>query len=227
MLRWLVVSLLLCNLVYFFGVKREIVGVTTGGEIEAEGARLRLSSEEVGGAQAPSATPAGVASPPPQICHMIGPFKEKISARQIKDRLKAVDVEVKTYQVQIPEKPDYWVHLGPMRSRREALDTLRELQAKKIDSFLITEGELVNGVSLGFFTKEELAQAVQRQRREQGYDAKIRKVPRNSLQLWEVMDAEQYSRFSDALWQKVKAGTEGVELRKNSCDLIASAERLD
>jgi cell division protein FtsN len=158
---------------------------------------------------------------------MIGPFKEKISARQIKDRLRALDIEVKTYQLQIPEKPDYWVHLGPMRSRKEALDVLRELQGKKIDSFLITEGELINGISLGFFTREELARAVQRQRREQGYEARIQQVPRFSQQLWEVLDAEQYSRFSDALWQKVRSGTDGLELRKNSCDLIASAERLD
>jgi hypothetical protein len=114
-----------------------------------------------------------------------------------------------------------------MRSRKEALDALRELQNKKIDSFLITEGELVNGISLGFFTKEELAQAVQKQRHEQGYDAKIRQIPRFSQELWEVFDGEQYNKFSEELWQKVKSGTEGIELRKNSCDLIASAERLD
>jgi hypothetical protein len=114
-----------------------------------------------------------------------------------------------------------------MRSRREALETLRELQAKKIDSFLITEGDLVNGISLGFFTKEELAQAVQRQRREQGYEAKIRQIPRFSQQLWEVIDDQAHGRLSDGLWQKVRSGTEGLELRKNSCDLIASAERLD
>lgn len=225
MLRWLVVGLLLCNLAYFFGA--ESAGTAAvGGAAEAAGAHLKLLAEQVGDNRARRVAPAEVASQP-SICHMIGPFKEKISARQIKDRLKALDVEVKTYQVQTPEKPDYWVHLGPMRSRKEALDILRELQSKKIDSFLITEGDLVNGVSLGFFTREELAQAVQHQRREQGYDAKIRQIPRFSQQLWAVLDAEQYSRFSDALWQKVKAGTEGLELRKNSCDLIASAERLD
>jgi hypothetical protein len=193
---------------------------------KVEGAQLRLLSELAGKDRQGSVSPAKLAAPPP-VCHMIGPFKEKISARQVKDRLKALDVEVKTYQLQIPDKPDYWVHLGPMRSKKEALEALRELQGKKIDSFLITEGDLINGISLGFFTKEELAQAVQRQRREQGYEAKIRQVPRFSQQLWEVLDAEQYSRFSDALWQKVKSGTDGLELRKNSCDLIASAERLD
>lgn len=226
MLRWLVIGLLLCNGLFFWWHRQAPIVVPEPKE-EVAGARLVLLSEHDGkGASSASAdrvTPA----PSVPVCHMIGPFKEKISARQVKDRLRALDIEVVTYQLQIPEKPDYWVHLGPMRSRKEALDVLRELQSKKIDSFLITEGELVNGVSLGFFTREELARAVQKQRLEQGYDAKIRQVPRFSVQLWEVMDAEQYNKFSDELWQKVRAGTAGLELRKNSCDLIASAERLD
>lgn len=225
MLRWLVVGLLLCNLTYFFLAGRDAVPAMADAA-DVEGAELKLLAEQPGANRERSVASTAVVAQPP-VCHMIGPFKEKISARQIKDRLKALDVEVKTYQLQVPEKPDYWVHLGPMRSRKEALDVLRELQGKKIDSFLITEGDLINGISLGFFTREELAQAVQRQRREQGYEAKIRQVPRFSLELWEVLDAEQYGRLSDALWQKVKSGTEGLELRKNSCDLIASAERLD
>ena len=161
------------------------------------------------------------------VCHMIGPFKEKISAHQVQDRLRALDITVNTYQVNIPDKPDYWVYLGPMRSRKEALDVLRELQGKKVDSFLIADGDLVNGISLGFFTKKELAQGVLKQRREQGYDAKLREVPRFTQELWEVFADEQYTKFSDELWRQIKAGTQGIELRKNSCDLIASAEKLD
>lgn len=233
MLRWLVLGLLLCNLIYFFwarqtGFESAAASDTTA---VAEGASLvllsetRNSSTAVNGSGREHVQPT--IDPPVPVCHMIGPFKEKISARQIKDRLQALDINVVTYQIKIPEKPDYWVHLGPMRSRKEALDVLRELQNKKIDSFLITEGELVNGVSLGFFTKDELAQAVQKQRREQGYDAKIRQIPRFTQELWEVFDGQQFTKFSDELWQKVKSGTEGIELRKNSCDLIASAERLD
>jgi hypothetical protein len=231
MLRWLVLGLLLCNCIYFFWARQSSF---ESAKAEAapivEGAHLALlselkSSSFVGRSARESAEPT--VNPPVPVCHMIGPFKEKISARQIKDRLQALNIEVMTYQLTIPEKPDYWVHLGPMRSRREALDMLRELQSKKIDSFLITEGELVNGLSLGFFTKEELARAVQKQRREQGYDAKVHQIPRFTLQLWEVFAGDQYGKFSEELWQKVKAGTDGLELRKNSCDLIASAERLD
>lgn len=230
MLRWLVIALLLCNVAFFFWSRQEQSAsvVTPAPAKELEAASLKLLGE-VGKnkKEGQGESPAAASAPPVPVCHMIGPFKEKISARQVRDRLKALDINVVTYQLQLPEKPDYWVHLGPMRSRKEALDVLRELQGKKIDSFLITEGDLVNGISLGFFTREELAQAVQKQRHEQGYDAKIRPVPRFSQQLWEVLDAEQYNKFSDELWQKVKAGTEGLELRKNSCELIASAERLD
>ncbi|MFT3929844.1 MAG: SPOR domain-containing protein [Spongiibacteraceae bacterium] len=228
MLRWLVLGLLLCNAVYFVWHHNRAVSAVINVPMQAapssEGDRLVLLSERKSGALTQAATPA---EPAIAICHMIGPFKEKISAHQVQDRLRALDITVNTYQVNIPDKPDFWVYLGPMRSRKEALDMLRELQNKKVDSFLIGDGDLVNGISLGFFTKEPLAQAVLKQRREQGYDAKLRAVPRFTEELWEVFAEGQYAKFSDELWLQIKAGTQGVELRKNSCDLIASAEKLD
>jgi len=229
MLRRSVFGLLLCNFIYFLWVRQVPVDASLSAvkAIPVEGRGLTLLREMGGAADKEVASIVTVTKQPVAVCSMIGPFKEKVSARQIKDRLKALDIDVVTYQLKLPEKPDYWVHLGPMRSRREALDMLRELQAKKVDSFLITEGELVNGISLGFFTREELAQAIQKQRREQGYDAKIHQIPRFSSQLWEVFVGDRYNKLTQDIWQKVKAGTEGLELRKNSCDLIASAEQLD
>lgn len=240
MLRWWVLGLLLCNVIFFIWQRHAMpVEAALQPVSEVQGAPLVLLGESHKGQAAssaesqavPSAGPApDTAQPQPPgvpVCHMIGPFKEKISARQVKERLGALDITVNTYRMNIPGKPDYWVHLGPMRSRKEALDTLRELQSKKVDSFLITEGALVNGISLGFFTREELAQAVLKQRREQGYDAKIQEVPRFSEELWEVFADGEYAKFSDDLWEKVRAGTQDIELRKNFCDAIASAEKLD
>ena len=235
MIRWLVLGLLLCNAIYFVwqhNLKAAAVGVAPRAQLApVEGDRLVLVREAKAdnGAPAPAAqaAPAATSEPPVAVCHMIGPFKEKISAHQVRDRLRALDITVNTYQVNIPDKPDYWVYMGPLRSRKEALEMLRELQSKKIDSFLISDGDLANGISLGFFTKEQLAQGVLKQRRNQGYDAKLRAVPRFTQELWEVFADKEYAKFSDELWQKIKAGTEGVSLRKNSCDLIASAEKLD
>lgn len=229
MLKWCVLGLLALNAIYFVWQHNFEASPALAADLvrvpAVEGERLVLLQEKAGGGT--SAAAAASAQPVIAICHMIGPFKEKISAHQVQDRLRALDITVGTYQVNIPDKPDYWVYLGPMRSRREALDVLRELQSKKIDSFLIADGDLVNGISLGFFTKKELAQAVLKQRREQGYDARLREVPRFTQELWEVFADEQYAKFSDELWQRIKAGTRGVELRKNSCDLIASAGKLD
>lgn len=239
MIRWMMLGLLLCNTIYFVWQhnSKEVVGASAAIQPSAANdARLTLVSEassKNGGASSakpatqPLTTNTAVSQPPAPICHMVGPFKEKISAHQVQDRLKALDIPVHTFQVNIPDKPDYWVHLGPMRSRKEALDILRELQAKKIDSFLITEGELLNGISLGFFTREELAQVVLKQRREQGYDAKIRAVPRFTQELWEVFSGDHAGKLSSEVLKKIIAGTQGVELRKNSCDLVASAEKLD
>lgn len=226
MLRWFVLGLLLCNAIYFAWQYNKAGPAVSQGlaQVAAQGDRLVLLRES---GRPVAASSAAAQRPAVPVCHMIGPFKEKISAHQVQDRLQALEITVHTYQLNIPDRPDYWVHLGPMRSRKEALDTLRELQNKKIDSFLITEGELLNGISLGFFTKEELAQAVLKQRREQGYDAKIRAVPRFTQELWEVFADNEYDKFSDQLWEQIKAGTQGLELRKNSCDLIASAEKLD
>lgn len=232
MLKWFVLALLLCNGVYFVWQSNlkssSMASSLVVANAPIEGGRLVLVREgAISGSASERSSAVTSSAPVIAICHMIGPFKEKISANQVRDRLRALDIVVNTYQVNIPDKPDYWVYLGAMRSRKEALDMLRELQSKKIDSFLIADGDLATGISLGFFTKKELAQAVLKQRREQGYDAKLREVPRFTQELWEVFADQQYAKFSDELWRTIKAGTQGVELRKNSCDLIASAEKLD
>jgi hypothetical protein len=158
---------------------------------------------------------------------MIGPFHEKISAHQVKDRLTAMPMRVDLYQISVPAKPVYWVYLGPLRSHQEAQDQHRQLLEKNIESFIITEGPLLNGVSLGFFTMADSAQTLLRQRREQGYDAKLREVARTTPEIWAVFADGEFNRFSDAAWERVRAGTQGIELRKSLCNVIASAEKLE
>ncbi len=227
MLRWLVVGLLLSNAIYFWW--RHDPAPSSSGEamlpVSTSGERLVLLHETrntvpVSTSNVPQASKVGV-------CHMIGPFREKVSANQVKDRLRAFNIAVNTYRFTLPDKPDFWVYLGPLRSRKEALEVLRELQNKKVDSFLIGDGELANGISLGFFTREPLAQAALKQRREQGYDAKLKTVPRFSQELWEVFADEYHAKLTEENWRQIKAGTQGVEVRKSACNLIASAEKLD
>ena len=160
-------------------------------------------------------------------CWQIGPFKEDISAKQVISRLSALDIVLRLQSLELPGEPDYWVHLPPQVSRKAALKLLRELQSKKIDSFLISEGELANGISLGFFTQETRANTVFEQRVKDGYAAKIKIVPRSYTELWAVFDEGEYGKFSDTLWGKIREGNQGLERRKNYCDKIASADNFD
>lgn len=165
--------------------------------------------------------------PAAPICRMIGPFHEVVSARQVRERLAAIPLQSDLYQINVPAKPVYWVYLGPMRTRQEAQDQHRQLLAKDIESFIITDGPLLNGVSLGFFTVPESAQNMLKRRREQGYDAKVREVARTVPELWLLLTGDRAVSFSDAEWDRLRAGTQDVELRKSLCDVVALASKLE
>lgn len=167
----------------------------------------------------------GEPAPAIPVCTLIGPLPEQVSARQLRGRLVADGISADLYRLKVPSRTDYWVYLGPMRSRREALDQLRELQQNGVDSFIISEGELANGISLGFFTRESSAQRAMQERRDQGYDASVRAVERFNEELWAVLGAEQ--TLDDDVWRRLQQGMPALEQRKNFCDVIASAEKFE
>ncbi len=252
-MRWIFIVLLMCNGIYFLWQNYLLQGDLPGGMstppaagaaelslvllAEVEGVSPERPEPEaqevvveppVGDMSEDDNEPEPVLAPAePGICWQIGPFKEEVSGKQVMSRLASLDIALQLQSVEIPGKPDYWVHLPPQVSRKAAIKLLRELQAKKIDSFLITEGDLANGLSLGFFTEEARAKKVYDQRVKQGYGAQIKVVPRMYTELWAVFDTGEYGKFSDALWQTIKEGNKGLERRKNYCDKIASTNNFD
>ena len=160
-------------------------------------------------------------------CWLIGPFAEQDSGRQVINRLQALDLTVDLQSRVQAGKSDYWVYIPPQVTRKVAISLLRELQSNKIDSFLITDGELSRGLSLGFFTQQARAQAVHRERVAQGYDARIKIVPREYTEFWGVFDTRINGEFTDLLWEKVQSGNKELERHKNNCDTIASVDNLD
>ena len=256
MLRWVVLVLLLCNSIYFawqrylapsavavpisavepLGERVDLLSegrtqavTTTAQSVVVEPAPLPATHSQSAPPVAAQPAVAGVPAEAPAalVCQMIGPFREKISARQVHDRLAAVPIQSDLYQINVPTKPVFWVYLGPMHSRQEAQDQHRQLLGKNIESFIITEGPLLNGVSLGVFSLPESAQSMLRQRREQGYDAKLREVPRTTPEMWLVLHASESGHLSDAIWARAHVGIDGVERRKSRCDVIATAQKLE
>ena len=248
-MRWILIVLLMCNGVYFvwhsYMVSNESLSPGTplaqrGGTVQTkivllqESPQLALLDATVAGSvtalpddNADDDSQVMQIQEPPAVCWLVGPFKEMVSGKQIVGRMEALDISMELTSMTTEGLPDYWVHLTPQSSRREAIKLLRELQAKKIDSFLITKGELENGISLGFFTQKKRAQKVFSARVKQGYKAIIKEVPRTLTQIWAVFDTGKYGEFTNELWEKIKEGNSGIERRKNFCDKIASVGDLD
>jgi len=164
---------------------------------------------------------------PAAACWLIGPFVEQVSGRQVVNRLAALDLTLKLLSRVQSGKPDYWVYIPPQVSRKVAIGLLRELQSNKIDSYLITDGELSRGLSLGFFTEQARADAVHQERIAQGYDARIKIVPRQYTEFWGIFDTRINGDFTQLLWEKVQSGNKALERHKNNCDRIASLDNLD
>lgn len=162
-----------------------------------------------------------------QECIDLGPFSEVISARQVKLRLSSLDIPANIETRKIAIDPVYWVYLEPSENRGKALALLRELQNKRIDSFLISEGEFANGISLGFFRQQSSADELQQKRIEQGYDAKIRIKERYKDRFWLTLSAESAAKFSDSLMSKLLSEYNYLQKKENSCDRVASTPNIE
>ena len=245
-MRWVFILLLLCNGIYFVWQSYLQPNASPGAKAvpvqqAAQSLVLLSESPEVSGqpavdGDAQPAMLADSAEPFPSeqaepvasnICWLIGPFKEAVSSRQLVSRMSAQAIDLEFQQIEIEDAPKFWVHLAPLDSRKAAIKLLRELQNQKIDSFLVTEGELTNGISLGLFSQQKSAERVALQREKQGYKPLIKEVPRTRIESWALFDGRKYGSFSESLWDKVREGNAGLERHKNYCDKIASTSNFE
>lgn len=235
-MRWVFALLLIANAIYFFFQTYMVQPVARSAQVDTTQVDLgqpvvllsELEGEQVAALQpepelAISEQPAAV-SP---MCWMLGAFKEKVSAKQMQGRLAALEINFALKEFEVAGKPDYWVHIPPQPNRKLAVKLLREVQLKKIDSFLITEGELANGISLGLFTEQKRAENLYETRKKQGLEVQLKEVPRVYTEIWLVSEQGEYDKFSEPLWEKIKQGQAGIERRKNYCNKIASPENID
>ncbi len=123
------------------------------------------------------------------LCLLLGPIEKESSARAVAGILAGHALVASVYTTSVQLAPEYWVYLAPFLDRSIALDELKDMQAKQVDSYLITQGELRNGISLGFFRNADTAQDLQLRRRKQGYEALIKEVARSKSEYWVLIDA--------------------------------------
>lgn len=156
------------------------------------------------------------------MCLLLGPYAESRAAKVLLERLAALQIMGKYAAIEVAGEPDYWVYLRPEPTKELAAARLRELQEKKIDSFIIPQGDIANGISLGVFDKQENAEKRKQAIVELGYDAQLRVNPRNYLENWVVIYPGDSAGFSPELYNQLRIDNDKLDLRKDPCNKVAS-----
>ena len=158
-----------------------------------------------------------------ETCLYLGSFQQEDGARQVEQRLMALDIQARVRAVDAAAGLDYWVYLAPLASRQASLRQLKELQARKIDSYIITQGDLANGISLGIFPRSDSAESVMQRLRDAGYEPLLRELPRAQRSFW-VRIAPESRRLADDALPQLALDFKELQHQIMPCENVATAQ---
>mgnify|MGYP001162639895 FL=1 len=123
--------------------------------------------------------------------------------------------------------PQYRVYLPPLASREIATSTLIGLSERlreadlSIESYLITRGQLSNGIALGVFAQRFNAEGVQNRVLELGYNLEIGEIPRADGDIQVRLMHENQFPFQTDQWLELTLDRPYLEQVENLCETIA------
>lgn len=221
-MRWILLLLLLLNAFYYVWHQQQapLRAKEVAPALPYQGGRkdIQLLSES----QTPPARGPGVVEDDSAaVCLYLGSFEERSQADQVEQRLLSLDISAQVRAMDAAAGVEYWVYLEPLASRQASLRQLRELQARRIDSYIITQGDLSNGISLGIFPRGDSAESVMQRLRDVGYEPKMRELSRAHRSFW-VRIAPQSRRLADEMLLGRLAGDfSGLQHQLMPCEGVA------
>ena len=118
-------------------------------------------------------------------CFNLGPFKKRKKALQINKELKTMGIVASMHINKDKKRPGYWVLIPPEKDRKSARKSIAQLKNKNIkDFFLVATGTQKNAISLGVFSRAELAQKRQKAIKKLGFTVSIDKVNLPKREYW-------------------------------------------
>ena len=173
---------------------------------------------------------ADVDSPMPDgggICYWAGPLSNDADRDVLLRRLKGLNVVASERVTRAAGDMRYWVYLPPMASKAEAKVRLAELQEKGIDSYLIHRGERKNGISLGLFSRLELAEIKEKEVRGAGWKPEMDTYKKSVSQRWVTANKEQLDAVGAGILPKMLKNKSDVTIIEKKCELpVASHNNI-
>lgn len=204
-MRWVFLSLVCANLLVMVWFWRDQVGGVTVSpktdQAEVQGQSLTLLSEVNRNQLSYKSKQADKRNATEQRCYSVGPFKDEDDAKFLGMRAEALGFEAEMRSLATGGSIEHWVHIPPLANRQQSLQLLRELQGRGIDSYIITQGDLAEGISLGLFKNKESAGRLTQKMLDMEYDVVIKEVVRGEKELW--LEFPQVSALTEAMRKRV------------------------
>lgn len=174
-----------------------------------------------------SGNPAEVVVPKsPSQCMVLSFFEFKNEAEALADRIRGFGVRVDMLVEEIEADGPIMVYIKPFVSAQEAQRELRVLRSSNIDSFIISEGDLVNGISLGVFRTEQNALAQQVRIEVLGYDVETSVIAIQKEQFSLIASGDVLDALEDDYWLKIASENKDISIEQKPCNEVASGVKF-
>ena len=239
-MRWIFLCLIGFNVVYFswqqwlvYEQSREVVPARVeavqGGESPV---LLTERLPEMGSPAPPPTIGLGAPSPVHQgvdhvdhkkeaLCPYVGPYSDEPDAGSLVNVLIGDGYTATAHAVEVSKNVESWVLIPPRASRKESLQLLKKLQANKIDSYLVAEGENKNAISLGLFSQPSSAKGVHERMKAAGYAVEIQTLEQLVYEYWVRVDVGNETKERQALLEKALIEEKNVSFSKSLCERFA------
>jgi len=151
------------------------------------------------------------------LCWAVGSFPTELAAKHVYARMVALDIDAKVSPKEKVLKKEFWVYLPPLPNKKQALRKLKELQRRKVDSYVITEGELANGISLGLFGKQESVDRLVESLRKKQIDPKVKSRDRTKTEYWVVAPVDGSIDMDDTMRGRLQGDQVDLDWQQIRC----------
>ncbi|UPQ83346.1 SPOR domain-containing protein [Pseudomonas knackmussii] len=219
-MRWLLIFLVTVNLLFYLYQINQAPpasGQIAALEVPSRGEGIQLLSETA------PLSPRQATQNSDTACLFLGGFDQESMALAVEQRLLSLDIDSRVEPADEAAGVDYWVFLPPLVSRQASLRQLRELQSRNIDSYIITVGDLTNGISLGIFSRKDSAESVVSRLNGVDYVASIRELPRTHRRYWVRVSSNSQRLLNDELLAELNRDFPDLEHRQMPCSAVATS----
>ncbi|MBL4882752.1 MAG: SPOR domain-containing protein [Oleispira sp.] len=204
-MRWVFLSLVCLNLLVMVWFWRDQAGMSEAQQqvdkVELQGKGLILLSELDRSQLSYKTKQVSENSITDQRCYSVGPFKDVSDAKFLGIRAEALGFSSQMRSLATGGSIEHWVHIPPLANRQQSLQLLRELQGRGVDSYIITQGDLAEGISLGLFRNKQSADSLSKKMQAMNYNVVIKEVLRGEKELW--LEFPQVSALTEAMRKRV------------------------